>query len=160
TGTAFATKLTVLAADAGGHPLAGVNVTFSAPGSGASAGLSAIGVVTDAKGRASTTATANLTTGTYTVVAPATGPLTANFALENLPSGFMVGQHLPDLAAPDQTGTTRHVSDFLSGGGYVLLTICGNWCIICQEMAPNEVAAQTWAAGKGIPFHVIPLLFE
>ena len=65
--TAFANALAVTVRDAGSNPVAGVNVTFTAPGSGAS-GLFAtitttITVATNASGVAAAPFTANGTAG-------------------------------------------------------------------------------------------------
>jgi CSLREA domain-containing protein len=87
----FATPLTVVVSDLYGNPISGVNVTFAAPSSGASAALSTTSCTTailgPGLGTCSVTATANGTTGGYTVTATAgtAGTLTANFSLTNLP---------------------------------------------------------------------------
>ena len=85
--TAFANVLKVLAKDAGGNPVPGATVTFSAPASGAS-GTFAGGqttAVTDGTGTATSAVfTANSVAGPYTVAASA-GGITANFSLTNLP---------------------------------------------------------------------------
>src|SRR5260370_864831 len=87
-GTAFANALAVTVRDAGSNPVAGVNVTFTAPGSGASGVFSnstaTITVATNASGVASAPFTANTTAGgPYTVTAAATGLTTVNFSLTN-----------------------------------------------------------------------------
>jgi len=86
--TAFANPLAVTVRDAGNNPVAGVNVTFTAPGSGASGLFSnstlTIVVATNAAGVASAPFTANSTAGgPYNVTAAATGLATVNFALTN-----------------------------------------------------------------------------
>jgi hypothetical protein len=86
--TAFANPLAVTVTDAGGNPVSGVNVTFTAPGSGASGKFSnntaTITVATNASGVASAPFTANATAGgPYTVTATATGLTTVNFSLTN-----------------------------------------------------------------------------
>src|SRR4029077_11675395 len=75
--------------DAGSNPVAGVNVTFTAPGSGASGVFSnstaTITVTTNASGVAAAPFTANATAGgPYTVTAAVTGLTTVNFSLTNL----------------------------------------------------------------------------
>ncbi len=87
--TAFANALAVMVTDAGSNPVSGVNVTFTAPGSGASGKFSnstaTISVATNASGVASAPFTANATAGgPYTVAAAATGVATVNFSLTNL----------------------------------------------------------------------------
>ncbi|WP_083098510.1 beta strand repeat-containing protein, partial [Pseudophaeobacter leonis] len=81
--TEFGAALTALVTDAGGYPVSGVTVSFAAPGSGASAVLSASSAVSNAAGIASVTATANATLGSYTVTARASGFADVNFALTN-----------------------------------------------------------------------------
>lgn len=82
---AFGAPLTVLVTDAGGLPVAGATVTFSAPASGAGAALSAMTATTGADGKASVTATANGIVGSYVVEARVGGVSTpAQFHLSNL----------------------------------------------------------------------------
>jgi MYXO-CTERM domain-containing protein len=82
--TAFATALSVTVLDQASNPLPGVQVNFSAPGSGASAALSASSATTNASGVASVTATANGTTGSYSITATIPGfSSSATFALTN-----------------------------------------------------------------------------
>jgi adhesin/invasin len=81
--TAFAAPLQVTVKDARGNPVSGVSVSFTAPGTGASAALSAPTAATDASGNASVTATANNLAGTYTVTATAAGVGSAAFTLAN-----------------------------------------------------------------------------
>ncbi len=86
--TAFASALAVTVKDAGSNPVAGVNVTFTAPGSGASGVFSnsttTIVVATNASGVATAPFTANATAGgTYTVTAAASGLPAVNFTLGN-----------------------------------------------------------------------------
>ena len=86
--TTFANALAVTVKDAGNNPVSGVNVIFTAPGSGASGLFSnstvTITVATNASGVASAPFTANATAGgPYTVAAAATGLTTVNFSLTN-----------------------------------------------------------------------------
>ncbi len=97
--TGFGTALTALVSDAGGNPVSGVTVNFAAPGSGASAALSAASDVTDASGLATVTATANATAGGYNVTASSTGLTDVTFGLSNL-----------DVVAPTVTLTTNATS--------------------------------------------------
>ena len=81
----FATTLTALVSDASSFPLPNIVVTFTPPASGASAGLSATTVTTNAAGQASVTATANTVAGSYSLNATAPGVATpAAYALTNL----------------------------------------------------------------------------
>jgi hypothetical protein len=96
--TPFAAPLRVTATDGLGNPVAGVSVTFTPPGSGASATVVGGPATTDASGVASVTATANGTTGSYNVVA-STGTLpTVSFALTNDPAATT--NSVPALGTP------------------------------------------------------------
>jgi adhesin/invasin len=81
--TAFPQALQVTVVDAQGNPVNSVTVSFTAPGMGASATLSAPSATTDAGGHASITATANGSAGNYTVTAAVAGVGSANFNLTN-----------------------------------------------------------------------------
>ena len=85
--TAFATALSVKVVDALNTPVTGLNITFTAPGSGASGtfsnGTATITVATDASGVASATFTANGTVGSYTVNAAYPGFPSVPFSLSN-----------------------------------------------------------------------------
>ena len=86
--TAFATALQATVRDASSNPVSGVTVTFTAPGSGASANFSGsltATATTNSSGAATApTLTANGTTGNYTVAASVSGiPTPANFNLSN-----------------------------------------------------------------------------
>jgi uncharacterized repeat protein (TIGR01451 family) len=83
-GTAFGAPLVALVRDLANQPVGGVTVTFTVPGSGASATLSSATAVTNASGLASITATANTVAGSYNATATV-GLLTATFALTNTP---------------------------------------------------------------------------
>jgi hypothetical protein len=83
-GTAFADPLSVEVTPVHpGDPVAGGVVTFTAPGSGPSATLSAESATIDASGEASVTATANLQAGSYQVTAAASGAMPAEIGLQN-----------------------------------------------------------------------------
>jgi uncharacterized repeat protein (TIGR01451 family) len=81
---AFGTLMQVVVKNAGGAPLPGVSVTFTAPASGASGTFTGSATVTtNGQGLATAPAfTANGVAGTYTVTAAA-GTLSATFALTN-----------------------------------------------------------------------------
>ena len=104
-GTAFATPLTVIVADAFANPVGGATVNFAAPASGAS-GSFAGGVATattNAAGVATAaTFTANGTPGGYNVTASVAGVATpASFSLTNAPgaaSRLAVGAAPSDVA--------------------------------------------------------------
>ena len=84
--TAFATPLQVTVMDSLGNPVSGASVTFTPPGSGASAAITGSPATTNASGIASVTATANGTAGGYNVVASAGTLPPVNFALTNDPA--------------------------------------------------------------------------
>jgi len=95
--SAFAAPLAAIVKDAGGNPVSGATVTFTAPGSGAS-GTFAVGgntATTNASGVATSgTFTANGTTGNYTVTASVPGATaTASFSLTNM--DFSVALDVP-----------------------------------------------------------------
>ena len=105
---AFAAPLVATVKDAGGNPVSGVNVTFSAPGFGASGtfsgGVTLVTVATNASGVATSPAfTANGTPGAYAVTAAANGILTqASFALTNsagTPGSIAASSGTPQSAA-------------------------------------------------------------
>jgi uncharacterized repeat protein (TIGR02543 family) len=83
--TAFAAPLGLtVAANAAIEPVAGGRITFTPPGSGASAGVTGSPATIGADGAASVTVTANGTPGGYNVTAGATGAADVNFALNNI----------------------------------------------------------------------------
>src|SRR5882762_1551413 len=88
-GTAFAAQLQATVKDSLSNPVSGANVTFTAPGTGASGVFSnsttTITVATNASGVASAPFTANATAGgAYNVAATVSGVVTpANFSLTN-----------------------------------------------------------------------------
>lgn len=80
-GDAFAQPLVVEARDASGNPLPCVDISITAPSSGASATLSGTTVRTDASGRATISATANNVLGSYNVTFAVTGSGIAPLAI-------------------------------------------------------------------------------
>jgi hypothetical protein len=107
--TAFAQPLVVsVTANDPVEPVAGGAITFTAPVSGASAVFSDNTISSD--GKASVTATADGTTGTYTVIASATGiASTANFSLGNTASPSLIVTTLLDKNIPSGTNSLRQV---------------------------------------------------
>lgn len=88
-GSAFEAALSVEARDSAGAPLPCVPVTFTAPASGASTDTATTTVLTDYLGRATFTARANGSLGTYAVRASAPGiqeEATPSFSLTNSPA--------------------------------------------------------------------------
>jgi hypothetical protein len=91
-GTAFPTALSAKVTDVGSNPLAGFTVTFTPPGSGASATLSSLSAITNSSGIASVTAAANGTPGSYVVTASSGSASGASFSLKNTGSLCDVNQ--------------------------------------------------------------------
>ncbi len=105
-GTAFLQPLVARVTDAHGNGISGQTVSFTAPGSGASAGLSASSGVTDAQGQVSVTATANSTQGSYNVTASSSGFPNIQFPLQNLGP--------PNLTATGGSGQTAPLGQAFS----------------------------------------------
>src|SRR5205823_5477657 len=82
---AFGAPLRVMVRSFFGEPVQGGVVTFTSPGSGASATFSKGTATLDASGQGSVTAIANGTVGSYLVTASAKGARTISFSLTNLP---------------------------------------------------------------------------
>jgi hypothetical protein len=102
--TTFATALTAVVRDAFGNPVAGVPVTFAAPGTGASGTFAASATVTtDGNGVATAPAfTANTTAGSFVVTASVGVLPPADFDLTNDPaatSGLLITYQSPTVAA-------------------------------------------------------------
>src|SRR5882672_9872807 len=120
--TAFANALAVTVKDAGSNPVSGVNVTFTAPGAGASGVFSnstaTITIATNASGVASAPFTANATAGgPYTVTAAATGLTTVNFSLTNLSASGPIAlvQHASRDAGTTKSSTLAFPSSNTAG---------------------------------------------
>ncbi len=108
-GTTFATLLQATVYDTANAPLSGVNVTFTAPSTGATGtfagGLSTVTIVTNANGVATAPAfTANTTSGSYTLTATVNGIAPANFSLSNVCPSTIVTSN-----ADNGPGTLRNV---------------------------------------------------
>jgi hypothetical protein len=85
-GALFGLSLAALVRDQSNHPLAGVNVTFTAPASGATATPATQTVQTNLNGTATVSVFASGSVGTYTVNATVPGVAQpASFVLTNLP---------------------------------------------------------------------------
>lgn len=100
---AFAQPLVVKLTGSDGSPIPGIEVTFAAPGGGASAVLSSTTVTTNPGGVASVTATANAIPGDYAVtasVAGASAPATFVLSQTDLPTGPWRGWEITGLNLP------------------------------------------------------------
>ena len=118
-GSAFATPLVVVVTDAGGNPVPGATVTFSAPSSGASATLSSVSVVTGSDGRATITATANGTAGSYAVTASISGGAAVSLMMSNTPALSIS----PTSVAVPPNGSATFTASGGSGMGYTFAVV-------------------------------------
>jgi hypothetical protein len=145
--TAFAVQLASQVKDAGGNPLSGVTVTFTAPASGAS-GTFAGGVitaVTNASGIATAVVfTANGTTGTYTVAAT-TGGLSVSFTLTNTagaPASITVSGGSGQSAQVNQAFAVQLAAQVKDAGGNPLSGVT-----VTYTAPPQSGASGTFAGG-------------
>ena len=84
--TAFSQSLVVTVTSSDGTPVAGGQIVFTAPSSGASAALTSSPATIGSNNTATVTATANQTAGTYNVTASETGTgASCHFQLTNIP---------------------------------------------------------------------------
>ena len=137
----FAAPLRALVRDAGGNPVSGVTVTFTAPASGASArfgGSATATAYTDASGVATSPAlTANGTTGSYTVSASATGAsVSASFSLTNTSTG--------SSGSSNWTNATPAGVNLNPSG--VCATGAGNFGTVGMTVDPSTPGAAVFAA--------------
>ena len=123
--TAFATALQVTVKDAGGNPVSGATVTFTAPATGASAAFGQAATATastNAGGIAiAPTLIANAQAGSYTVTATATGVSTpASFSLTNLagpPASVSATAGTPQSATVNTAFSTALQATVKDAGG-------------------------------------------
>ena len=111
----FAIPLQLLVTDGGNHPLSGTVVTYTAPATGASAGLSTATAITGSNGTASVTATANGRAGSYVVTAAVTGGTAASFPLTNAKATPAIAWATP-AAIPQGIPLTATQLDASAGG--------------------------------------------
>lgn len=147
---AFTDALAVRVADAADVPLAGITVSFAAPGSGASATLSTPTAITDASGIASITATANGEAGSYAVTASVAGVAApASFALTNTPfSTTLTLTASPAMLPPGGTATlsaTVTGEGSLIPGGTVDLYVDGD--LVCAAVPVDGAGIAICEAG-------------
>ncbi|HEY4183670.1 MAG TPA: MYXO-CTERM sorting domain-containing protein [Polyangia bacterium] len=121
-GAAFGSPLVAQVADNYGNPVPGAAITFTATGSGASATITGSPATANSSGQASVTATANATSGAYSVIASVTsGTTSATFSLTNqMPSVTLLPASI--MLAP------RASTTFMAGGGTApyTFTLTGN----------------------------------
>jgi hypothetical protein len=145
--TAFANALAVTVRDAGNNPVSGVNVAFTAPGSGASGVFSnsttTITVATNASGVAAAPFTANGTTGgPYTVTAAATALTTVNFSLTNTAGAATT---ITNVSSTNANGT-------YGAGAALTVTITFSKAVVVTGaplLALNSGGSATYSTGSG-----------
>jgi hypothetical protein len=101
--------------------VAGGVITLTAPASGASAVLGGSSAVIGSDGKASVTATANGTVGTYTVIGSASGIASpANFSLTNTaPAALLASSPLPQQISDRTWAELGQSWDLLLAGSNV-----------------------------------------
>jgi len=144
--TAFTNAPSVTVRDAASNPVSGVNVTFTAPGSGASGKFSnnttTIAVATNASGVAAAPFTANGTAGgPYTVTAAASGVTTVNFSLTNTSTAATV---------TNLTSTTANGSYSVSAMIPISITFSKLVNVTgLPQLALNSGGTATYSSGTG-----------
>ena len=144
--TPFTTGLQVVVKDSNGDLLNGVTVSFSAPGSGASATLSSPTATTNAQGVASVTATANGTLGSYAVTATSQG-ISGSFNLTNiagLPSSVTATGGTPQSAQINTAFATALQVTVKDAGGDLLSGVTVNFS------APGSNASATLSSSSAM----------
>jgi len=115
-GASFASPLIAKVTDAYDNAVSGAQVTYSAPGSGASATFTGNPATSNSGGQASVTATANGTNGTYTVTASVSGGSTsASFSLTNVMPTIII---MPTSITLAPRASTTFLASGGSGTGY------------------------------------------
>jgi len=111
--TAFADSLQIQVTDEFGNGVPGVTVTFTAPGTGASASFGSLSLITDGLGLVSTNATANSIGGNYQVGANVIGVSEVNFDLTNISTAVVVPNVSNTNNIPDFTPIWQSVLEEL-----------------------------------------------
>lgn len=158
--TSFALPLRVRLLDGGGVPMPGQAITFTAPGSGASATLLGGGTaMTDAGGYASVSAGANGVIGSYVVTATGGGS-SASFALRNtaapVGTGGSGGGGPLSISGPSPNGqglvtaTVRSAAAPLPAQAYFSQAVFGN----------EGAAGVPPLAGRSFPYGLVGFALE
>jgi hypothetical protein len=160
-GTAFATALQAIVKDAGGIPVSGTTVTFTAASSGASglfAGSATATATTNGNGVATAPIlTANTQAGSFSVTAKTTGVATAaSFSLTNIagaPTGIAAGSGTPQsttttavFATPMQATVTDANGNPVSGIS-VTFSVLGNGAAATFSGGLTAVTTATNSSG-------------
>jgi hypothetical protein len=155
---AFAAPLVVTVKSAGSDPVAGGQVTFTPPSSGATASLSPNPATIAANGTATVNATANLVDGgPYSVTASANGASAVTFSLSNASTAETDLINKIDAAnaagTPQTIPLTYNTYDFITddnSSGNALPTIKGNITLVG---AGGDIIERSTAAGVA-PFRL------
>ncbi|MFO0585663.1 MAG: hypothetical protein U0229_25560 [Anaeromyxobacter sp.] len=156
TSATFSSQLIAIVKDAAGNVVPGQSVTFTAPGSGASATLSTGGsfgatasIASDAAGLVYATAKANATTGSYTVSATFSGaPAPVAFHLQNVttgPAAIFVVSGTPQTAPTSSAFGAPLVATVADASGNSLPNVTVNWAAV----AAGSGATATLSAASG-----------
>ncbi|MGO9855004.1 MAG: beta strand repeat-containing protein, partial [Acidimicrobiales bacterium] len=125
-GGAFSSPLVALVTDANGNPVSGATVTFTPPGTGASATIGGGNTAsTNASGLATSgTLTANTTAGgPYNISAAATGTNSVNFSETNKAAGISFVQQNSITPAANASSVTPTLTSGVTAGDALVLTI-------------------------------------
>jgi adhesin/invasin len=152
--TRFSQPLAVLVADVYGNPVAGIDVAYDAPVSGATAVLAQRSDITGPSGEASVAATASSTAGSYRVTASVAGLSSTVFSLSNLvaePSTVVATGGSPQSAAVDTTFTVPLEATVLDQGGNAVQSSTVSFLVLVGPRASASfrvASVSTTAAGK------------
>ena len=165
-GAAFAGPLVATVTDAGGNPVSGVPVTFTAPSTGASGTFATNPVAatdtetTDATGAATSQVfTANATIGSYAVTASTSGVSTsASFSLTNTtppPIAVTIGPSPTSLQLSTGAGFTAFVANDPSNAGVTWNVTCGSAAACGTFSAATELSgvATDYSAPSAVPIN-------
>ncbi|MFO0881574.1 MAG: choice-of-anchor Q domain-containing protein [Gemmataceae bacterium] len=151
--TAFAQPLAVIVSSAYGEPVAGGRVDFSAPDSGASAGLAGNPAAIAPDGMAGVSATANGLMGSYSVAATAGGAVgLASFSLNNTEAAGLVVTTVADIVNPFDGETSlreavthanaRPGADTITFGVTGTVTVSGDNFVVSDELTLSGPGAE------------------
>jgi len=133
-----------------GDPVDGGVVTFTVPGSGASATLSPSGPVTIASGTASVTATANgIAGGPYAVTVATAGASPVSFFLTNTESLSLVVSTLADSPTPGLTTLRQTLANAATLGGSQTISFAAGLTGSIALSSGLEISSNVTIAGPG-----------
>jgi hypothetical protein len=133
-----------------GDPVNGGVVTFTAPGSGASATLSPSGPVTITSGIAAVTATANgVPGGPYAVTAATTEAAPVSFSLTNTGSRSLVVTTLADSPTSGSTTLRQALANAATLGGSQTVSFAPGLTGTIQLSSGLEISSNMTIAGPG-----------